>query len=627
MPNEPLSAEHLQGVLETASASWSAAATPISRLSPDFARLRLGYTPGPGEPSLAEREQAARERPALAAAEAGAPSRFDWRDTKGASFVSAVRDQGSCGSCVAFAVCATVESMVRIARGQPDLDVDLSEAQLFYCIARSQGRTCAGLSGGWWPASALDGCRNPGVTDEACYPYFPGDQDCTNRCSSWESRLTKVTAWHALFDTAAMKSWLATRGPLTACFSVYTDFYSYSGGVYHHVMGGFEGGHCVCVVGYDDSQGAWICKNSWGTWWGDDGYFLIRYGDCGIDSTMWAVDGVTGGPQLDGRLFAFARGSDNALYSIHQTVANGGWSSWEALGGDVTSDPAAGSNLDGTLEVFVRGNDDALYHRRQTMPSGGWDDWAGLGGGLVAEPVVAEHDDGRLRVFIRGTDDAVWTIEQTASTPPWTGWQSLGGVASSSPATARNGDGRREIFVRGNDGALYRRAEQSPGGGWDDWSGLGGGLAGRPTVGVNADGRLQVFVQGTDDALWTIHQISDGTWSDWESLGGALTSTAAVAANADGRLEVFVRGTDDSLYHRWQTAPNGGWSDWSGLGGALIGDPVAGVNEDGRVQVFVHGTDQALWTRNQLSPGGGWSNWVSLHGVLTSGVAIGRGGA
>src|SRR5262249_53230534 len=151
---------------------------------PEFARLRLGYTPGPGEPSLAEREQQAQARPALAAAEAGAPRQIDWRDNKGADFVSPVRDQGPCGSCVAFATCATVESAVRIIRGQPDLDVDLSEAQLFFCIARSENTTCAS---GWWPSAALEGCRLTGVADESCYPYTPADQDCSNLCSSWAS--------------------------------------------------------------------------------------------------------------------------------------------------------------------------------------------------------------------------------------------------------------------------------------------------------------------------------------------------------------------------------------------------------------------------------------------------------
>src|SRR6516164_8153199 len=53
--------------------------------------------------------------------------------------------------------------------------------------------------------------------------------------------------------------------PLTTCFSVYADFYSYHSGIYHHVSGALEGGHCVCCIGYDDARRYWICKNSWNT--------------------------------------------------------------------------------------------------------------------------------------------------------------------------------------------------------------------------------------------------------------------------------------------------------------------------------------------------------------------------
>jgi C1A family cysteine protease len=52
------------------------------------------------------------------------------------------------------------------------------------------------------------------------------------------------------------------------------------------------GGHCICVVGYSDTDSCWICKNSWGTGWGESGFFRIRYGDCGIDSAMYAVDSL-----------------------------------------------------------------------------------------------------------------------------------------------------------------------------------------------------------------------------------------------------------------------------------------------------------------------------------------------
>ena len=46
----------------------------------------------------------------------------------------------------------------------------------------------------------------------------------------------------------------------------------------------YVGGHIVAVVGYDDAEQYWICKNSWGSEWGENGYFKIKYGECKIDS-------------------------------------------------------------------------------------------------------------------------------------------------------------------------------------------------------------------------------------------------------------------------------------------------------------------------------------------------------
>jgi len=91
-----------------------------------------------------------------------------------------------------------------------------------------------------------------------------------------------------------MKTWISTKGPMTACFVVYGDFRYYRSGVYRHVSGEQLGGHCVTIVGYDDNQKCWICKNSWGAGWGENGFFKIGYGECGIDTwQVCAMAGVT----------------------------------------------------------------------------------------------------------------------------------------------------------------------------------------------------------------------------------------------------------------------------------------------------------------------------------------------
>src|SRR5690348_5467399 len=110
------SLEQLQSLLAAdATAHWTAGPTSLSRLSPAERKVRLGYVPGPGELSLAERiSRSEANLAALRATPAAAPPAIDWRDIDGRSFISSVKDQGRCGSCVAFGTAATIEGVARV---------------------------------------------------------------------------------------------------------------------------------------------------------------------------------------------------------------------------------------------------------------------------------------------------------------------------------------------------------------------------------------------------------------------------------------------------------------------------------------------------------------------------------
>lgn len=284
-----LDLNQLNTLIQSANAGWTAAQTSVSELPPDEQKRRLGYDPRGGEESLEQRMSASQAKLAAVKATIGATATaYDWRNVGGKNFVTPIRDQGGCGSCVSFGSTATVEAMYRIQRNNPTMDVNLAEASLFFCVGPATGASCGG---GWYMTPAMDGYKNTGVPDEACFPYTDHQQAC-GQCSDWASRATKITGWHTITAAADMKAWLSTRGPLASCFTVYNDFFSYKSGVYKHVSGAVAGGHCISVIGYNDAGSFWICKNSWGTGWGESGFFCIAYGDCGIDSTMWAVEGI-----------------------------------------------------------------------------------------------------------------------------------------------------------------------------------------------------------------------------------------------------------------------------------------------------------------------------------------------
>jgi C1A family cysteine protease len=355
---------------------WSAGETDFSRLSEAEQLARLGYNPEPssGEMPLEVREQVAlalASHPSAAADAVGAPAAVDLRSYNGHNYITVVRDQGACGSCVSFGTIATVEGTMRFVGRNDQLAVDLSEGHLFNCIARSQGRSCGT---GWWVDPAMTALRDQGVVDEACSPYSSADVPCM-LCANWQSRLTKIRGYQQLNTLAAMKEWISTKGPLAACFSVYTDFGLYRSGVYRKTATAtLRGGHCISVVGYDDAQGAWICKNSWGTGWGEAGFFRIAYGQCGIDASMWGVEvgAVPPGPSGLAPLHRYWNpGIGDHFYTTNWGELGGGRFGWQYEGVQCDISVAPGAGL---VPLYRYWNGAAGDHFYTTS-------WGELGGG------------------------------------------------------------------------------------------------------------------------------------------------------------------------------------------------------------------------------------------------------
>jgi hypothetical protein len=221
------------------------------------------------------------------------PEKYDWSDVNGKDWTTAIRNQKSCGSCVSFGTLGALESVVQIELGQ-QLECDFSEAHLFFC----GGGSC---SGGWSISRAVGFLEDYGVSDEECFPYVPRDMSCDHLCPDWEQMAVKVSHGGRVGgfpqNISNIKKALIEYGPLITGFTVYEDFSSYNSGVYEHVYGDVRGGHAVTIVGYDDNEECWICKNSWGKNWGERGYFRIKYGECGIATSMntFYLSGVYGG--------------------------------------------------------------------------------------------------------------------------------------------------------------------------------------------------------------------------------------------------------------------------------------------------------------------------------------------
>jgi C1A family cysteine protease len=199
-------------------------------------------------------------------------SSFDLRS----SYVTSVKDQGSCGSCWAFATYGSLESSILKAGGPTE---DFSENNL----KDYHGFDLGPCDGGWSFMSEAYLSRGSGPIDEADDPYH-----------DYDDRVTPPPSYDSQYYVCEMLRYnTATeiKGALTTNGALYTNMYwsdaNYRSSDYTY-YGNVNGpkNHAVTIVGWDDNKataastaGAWLLKNSWGSGWGDDGYFWASYAD------------------------------------------------------------------------------------------------------------------------------------------------------------------------------------------------------------------------------------------------------------------------------------------------------------------------------------------------------------
>ena len=204
------------------------------------------------------------------------PPQWDWRNVSGKNFLTSVKDQQTCGSCVAFAICGAAEARKKIDSQEAGQNPDLSEWFLF----QRGGGSC---STGSQFNPMLSALKNPGTPDEACCPYLG-----SSTCVDWANRVTKAAGYTILKTAAQAKEWIATKGPVVAGMEVYTDFFDLDcNEIYTQRYGDFAGYHAICLFGFDEVNRCWHLKNSWSKAWGADGCCRIAYDQCGIGSSFY----------------------------------------------------------------------------------------------------------------------------------------------------------------------------------------------------------------------------------------------------------------------------------------------------------------------------------------------------
>jgi C1A family cysteine protease len=204
---------------------------------------------------------------------------FDWRNVNGQNYVSPVKNQGSCGSCWAFGTVAPLEAKLLISGGGL---ADLSEQYLVSC--NNNGWSC---NGGWWAHDyhynkKASGELEAGSVLESIFPYTAS----SSACNPPHDHYQKIESWKFVGSSfgvpsvEAIKTAIATYGPVAAAVCVGSAFSSYHSGIFStdekNVCKTGQVNHAVVLVGWDDATDSWIMKNSWGTGWGEAGYMRIK---------------------------------------------------------------------------------------------------------------------------------------------------------------------------------------------------------------------------------------------------------------------------------------------------------------------------------------------------------------
>lgn len=213
------------------------------------------------------------------------PTTFDSR-VQWPKCVHKIMDQAKCGSCWAFGASESLSDRFCIAGVD---EGPLSPQNLVSCDKWNMGCKGGNLF------LAMSYLKNHGIPTVACEGYTSGagvNGKCPTACDDG-SKMTLYKAktyTHVRGEAAIMKE-ISTNGPVEGAFTVYQDFMTYKSGVYAHTTGSALGGHAIKILGYGEENGTpyWLCANSWNATWGDEGFFKIKRGDCGIDGNVYAA--------------------------------------------------------------------------------------------------------------------------------------------------------------------------------------------------------------------------------------------------------------------------------------------------------------------------------------------------
>ncbi|EGD81387.1 cathepsin Z [Salpingoeca rosetta] len=238
------------------------------------------------------------------------PQTYDPRNINGVDYTTVNRNQHIpqyCGSCWAHGTTSALADRIKLARNRTFPDIQPSVQVLVDCVTLNNTHGCEGGD----PTAAYSYILQNGIPDETCTNYLAKDQTCTpintcrtcspDSCSAVASPpLVHIKEHGQISGAENMRAEIFARGPIACTVAVTPAFEAYSGGIFNDTTGAHSLDHEIEVVGFGVDEQTdtpyWIGRNSWGTYWGETGWFRIVRGvnNLGIEANCdWAVwDGV-----------------------------------------------------------------------------------------------------------------------------------------------------------------------------------------------------------------------------------------------------------------------------------------------------------------------------------------------
>lgn len=254
------------------------------------------------------------------------PTQYDARNVNGRSLVPAIRNQSRYNTCWCYTSLACLEINL-IRKGLAGTDVDLSEhhlaffsnysapdplgndgsARSWFDSSRASGRTYYDVGGNQsMTALALMNWKGAAAESLVTDSMVAAGLSAEDSDFAYGQDIYHMSNWYEIpaTDTVAMKNAILEYGSVSIMYNSSDSYYNYSTAAQYcnDARAGVD--HAVTIIGWDDSysrnnfktapaeNGAWLVRNSWGSYWGDSGYFWLSYEDRSVYNTAFIFEGA-----------------------------------------------------------------------------------------------------------------------------------------------------------------------------------------------------------------------------------------------------------------------------------------------------------------------------------------------